>query len=544
MARGLFAAAVGAVALALAAVVLPYLGVPWLERRFAQWATVLASLALAVHPARGEWLAALEARVARLPRWAEWAGLGVGFVFFAGFKLAQHQSLNTTALDLSLYEGVIDSLLRGQGFFTPWLGRSFLSEHTSFILLAWAPAYALWRGPESLLLLQAATTAAAAVPLVALARREGLSRLEALVLGAAFLLNPILWKGFVYDVHPELLLPLLVAGFTWAAVSQRWGAFFALGVLALSVKEDAALVVAPVCLWLLSRRRGPRWPLVAMSVVAAAWMVLALRVVIPWASGDALRSSRFLEERYGHLGRSELEVVWTALTQPARWGEWLLARPTLEFFSGLGFTPVLQPLATLAALPQLVLNRATQYPTQSALGAYYAVPAFTVLLVAVPAAAAKARARWGSWAAVVVAASLAWPTAVQVAPAAWLWPLPSDGPAREALSRLDVSGGVCTQSMLAPHLPLTAAIELMPRCSPGARVLLFAPSKYEPVAVREPIAQVAREALAGAYGATFVNPTLVVLEQGARGALDGEARRRLGLEGEPAAVAPAATVPP
>lgn len=525
MARALLAGAGVALGLALGAIVLPYLGVPWLEQRFAQWATVLVTLALVVHPARGAWLAALEARVERLPRWVEWVGLAALTACFAGYKLTQHLSLNTTALDLSLFESVVDSLVRGQGFFTPWLGRSFLSEHTSFILLAWAPVYALWRGPESLLLLQAVTTAGAAVPLVALARREGLSRLEASVLGATALLNPILWKGFVYDVHPELLLPLLVSAFAWAAVAKRWAAFFVFGALVLAVKEDMALVVAPLCLWLVTRRAGPWWPPVVLGAASLAWMAFAVRVVIPWASGDALRASRFLEERYGHLGHTEVEVVWNTLTHPGWWVEWLFARPSLEFFTGLGFTPLLQPVAALASLPQFFLNRATQYPTQSLLGAYYPLPAFTVLLVAVPAAAAKAKARWGGWAAVVVALSLAWPTAMQVTPAPWLWPLPSDGPARAALARLDVSGGVCTQSMLAPHLPLGAAIELMPRCAPGTRVLLFSPSKYEQVAVRESITQLAREALAGEYGATFVNPSLVVLERGAKGPLDVEARR-------------------
>lgn len=528
MARGLLAGAGGALALALAAMLGTYLGAPWLEHRFAQWAAVLASLALVAHPTRAEWLGRFEARVERLPGWAGAAALGAALVVFGGFKVAQHLSLNTTALDLSLYQSVVDSLVSGRGFTSSLLQRSFLSEHASFVLVTWAPFYLAWPSPLALLLLQAATTALAAVPLAALGRREGLSRLEAGALAGAFLLNPILWKGFVYDVHPELMLPGLLAATAWAARASRWPLFFLFGLLALSVKEDTALVVAPVCLWLVARRGTARWPPLALAALSLAWMLVALRWVIPTAGDGVPRESRFLLERYGHLGASYGEIVINVLTHPAWWGEWLFARPSLEFIAGLGFTPLLEPLAALAALPHFLLNRATSYGVQRDLFAYYGVPAFSVLLVAAPAAAARAKRRFGTAGALVVGLSLAWPTAMQVTPASWLWPLGSDGPARARLRAVEATGGVCSEPMLVPHLAFaaTSPLQLMPACE-GARVLLFSPAKYEPPAVRAAVRALGAEALAGEYGATFASPSLVVLERGAKGPLDAEALRLL-----------------
>lgn len=526
MARGLLAGAGGALALALAAMLGTYLGAPWLEHRFAQWATVLASLALVVHPARAEWLGDLEARVERLPPWVGLAGGLLGLTCLVGFKFAQHLGLRTTTLDLSLYESVVASLLRGDGFFSPWLGRSFLTEHASPVLVAWLPFYVAWRGPEALLFAHALGTAAAVVPLVALARREGLSRLEAWLLGAAYFLNPVIWRAFAFDVHPELLIPLGVLTMTWAAVARRWGLFFLAGAASLAIKEDVALVVAPVCAWLAFRGSGPRWPLVSLAGLALAWMVVALRAVIP--AGTSGETSRFLGERYGHLGASYGEVLLNVLQHPGWWVEWLAGRPSRELFASLGLVPVLQPVATLMALPQLFLNRATLYPAQSGLTLYYGLPAFTVLLVAVPAAALVAKRRLGSWGAVVVVLSLAWPTSRQVTPAPWPWPRDTDAPARAALARVDVSGGVCAQWGLPPHLPAAArqAFQLMPACE-APRVFLFSPAGTRDPDVRARDFALGRAALAGEYGATFANPSLVVLERGAKGPLDTEALRLL-----------------
>lgn len=525
MARGLLAGAGGALALGLAAMLGTWLGAPWLEHRFAQWATVLASLALVVHPARAEWLARFEARVERLPRWAGVAAVLLGVTCLVGFKFAQHLGLRTTTIDLTLYESVVAALLRGDGFFSPWLGRSFLSEHASLVLLAWVPFYAAWQGPEALLLAHALGTGAAVVPLVALARQEGLSRLEAWLLGAAFLLNPLLWRAFVFDVHPELLLPLGVVTMTWAAVARRWWPFFFAGVASLLVKEDAALVVAPVCGWLVVRGLGPRWRLLSMAGLSLGWMLFALRVVLPHAGAEV---SHFLGERYGHLGATYGEVLVNVLQHPSWWVEWLTGRPAREFFAALGLTPVLQPVATLMSLPQLFLNRATLYPAQSALTVHYGLPAFTVLLAAVPAAALVAKRRVGSWGAVVVVLSLAWPTTRQVTPAPWPWPRDTDAPARAALSRVDVAGGACAQWTLPPHVPAAArqALQLMPECQ-APRVFLFSPAGTGDPDVRARDFALGRAALAGEYGATFASPSLVVLERGAKGPLDAEALRLL-----------------
>jgi hypothetical protein len=515
--------------LGVLAVVLARAVAPWLEQRFVQWAFVFASLGVGLHPSRDAWLAALERRLGDAPRWAAPVAVAAAAAGFGGLKLAQHWSFHTTALDLSLYTSVVESLVSGRGFWTPWLGRSFLSEHASFVLLAWAGPYAVWRSPESLLVVHAAMTALAGWTLAGLGRAEGLTRVEAAVLCLAFWCNPVLWRGLLMDVHPELLWPLCTTALAWAALRARWGAFVVAGVVALSLKEDAGLVVAPLCAWLLTRRPAARRPLVGMAVASVAWSAFALLVVIPWAS-PAGGSSRFLGERYGHLGASVPDIVWNALTHPGWWGEWLLGRPVLELYAGAGVTALVQPLAALAALaalPQLVLNRATDYAVQRNLGLYYGVPAFAVLVAAAPAAVAWARARLGAWAGFAAALSLAWPTARQVTPPPVLWPSRDDAVARRVLRELD-ERPTCVQSVVAPHLPASrwAAQGLLPACGVSERLVL-APGKPEEAHLIEAVRARALEALEGGFSARFVSRTLVVLERGPPGPLDGAARATL-----------------
>ena len=87
----------------------------------------------------------------------------------------------------------------------------------------------------------------------------------AAALAAGFLLYPALTWATWWNFHPELVaIPLLLGGFL-LTTQDRIGPAAAVVLTTLLVKEDAALVVVPMALWLgwtrmWSRRLALAWP--------------------------------------------------------------------------------------------------------------------------------------------------------------------------------------------------------------------------------------------------------------------------------------------
>ena len=103
------------------------------------------------------------------------------------------------------------------------------------------------------------------------------------MLAASYLLNPALQNGNMEQFHPEALQVLIITLAICAALEWKPVLLGTMVVLALLVKEDAALLVVPLGLWVLWRRNR----VFGLSIVAGAvlWAGIANEVIIPasWA---------------------------------------------------------------------------------------------------------------------------------------------------------------------------------------------------------------------------------------------------------------------
>jgi uncharacterized membrane protein len=136
-----------------------------------------------------------------------------------------------------------------------------------------------------LLVLQSCLLAAAAIPIYLLARRWTASTTLATALAAAYLLNPALQNGNLEQFHPECFLVLSVALAIYAAVEGK-PVLLAVAVAAsLLVKEDTALLMVPLGVWVWWRR-DRSWG-IAIIAASVAWMAFAYGVVIEALLGTA-----------------------------------------------------------------------------------------------------------------------------------------------------------------------------------------------------------------------------------------------------------------
>ncbi|MBV8149114.1 MAG: DUF2079 domain-containing protein [Candidatus Eremiobacteraeota bacterium] len=160
--------------------------------------------------------------------------------------------------DLGTFLQTAANLIHGSSWnFGEW--RPHLEVHDSWILFVLAPFIALAPRAETMLVLQVIVVAAAAIPLVLLARDIGVSPRAANLLGIAYLLTPSA-QGLAYDNFSENVFVPLLAFSTARAARSRSLTWALVGTqLLMAVKEDEILFVAwfaLACFFFWDRRLG------------------------------------------------------------------------------------------------------------------------------------------------------------------------------------------------------------------------------------------------------------------------------------------------
>jgi uncharacterized membrane protein len=255
------------------------------------------------------------------------------------------------------------------------MGRNLFGDHTSFILLLAVPLYWVWPHAQTLLVLQTCLLAAAAVPIYLLALRRTKSGLIATALAAAYLLNPALQNGNLEQFHPEAFLVLSVALAIYAAVESKPVLLTGAVVATLLVKEDTALLIIPLGVWVYFRRNRA-WGL-TMVAAAAAWAVFAYEVVI----ATLLGTTSFYSNRipFGSLGG----LATTVVAHPVRF--WRYARSQGRLFylwqmgAAFGFGFVLAPELAAVALLTVSENVLSTFPYMHQILYHYSMPTVPVL---------------------------------------------------------------------------------------------------------------------------------------------------------------------
>lgn len=222
-----------------------------------------------------------------------------------------HLALRTNAYDLSVFDYALwssGSLGLGQ---VPFMGHSLFSHHFMPTLLALWPLYQLAPSPMTLLVIQLAAYALAAVLLYRLMPRD-VPTLTALALLAAFLFGRRSHSAIASHFFVEGLEPLLIFAMLLAWRARRYLVAVAAGVLALGCKEDMPLYLATygaaMFLWE-SRPRGA-----AIVAGAAVWLLVALQIAVPAARrhDNLPPASPFVEASFGSseaLGRTAERVT-------------------------------------------------------------------------------------------------------------------------------------------------------------------------------------------------------------------------------------------
>ena len=213
------------------------------------------------------------------------AGTALAAAVFAAVSILRHEDLQSSS-DLALYDQAVWHYSRFEVPRTTVLLRlpNVLGDHFDPILVLLAPLYWIWSDVRMLLVAQALLIAASAVPVFAYCASK-VGRHAALALAAAYLIFWGVHSAVVFDFHNIAFAPLLIACLVLAADRERWAWFFVLVIPLLAVKEDQAVLVAFLGLYLLARRSW--WQGAATLAIGVGWFVIVTRLLLPWAGGGA-----------------------------------------------------------------------------------------------------------------------------------------------------------------------------------------------------------------------------------------------------------------
>lgn len=288
--------------------------------------------------------------------------------------------------DSAMYEEHLWNLLHGKGFRSYLDQGLFLGEHIQFIHVLLIPVYVLFPSHLTLELCETLALASGAFPIYWMTRRRTGSPEAATALAICYLLYPPMhFLDIEIDLktfRPEAFgIPLLLLTLDQFDRGRVRSFLLLLTFTTLTVKEDYAIVVSSLGLWMLVEEIGARsWVLGAgqkkprppassesltpsvsrlflplgLIVGGAVYLKAALATIVWFRSGVEVHYAGY----FTRFGNSTSEIIWTMLTDPlfvlgefATWNTLLYA---LMLLVPLAFLPLFTT-RIIAALPLFVL---------------------------------------------------------------------------------------------------------------------------------------------------------------------------------------------
>ena len=345
-------------------------------------ACVLILLLLAVYAMRG-WQKRAEAKTAHRPcaPWPLWVTMGLSVLFFlfvSVWSVCRVYSFRTPTYDFGLFSQMFYHM-KESGLPLTTLERdgllSHFAVHVSPIYYLMLPLYCLFPRPETLQVLQALVMVSAVIPLWMLCRLHGLTGVQGMLLCGMFLLFPAFVGGVGYDLHENCFLTTLILWLFYGIRKKQGFTICICALLTLSVKEDAAVYVAVIGLWLFLKtllqgnRRSTRDLLTGFALLSASLIWFFLVTGYLKTQGDGVMAYRYNNFMYDS-DSSLPSVVRSVILNPMKTVFECVDKEKLPYLA-LTLLPLLGlPLLTrryeryLLLIPYILINLMSDYSYQ------------------------------------------------------------------------------------------------------------------------------------------------------------------------------------
>lgn len=182
-------------------------------------------------------------------------GLSIAFFLFVScWTVGRVYSFSTPTFDFGIFCQMFYNM-KESGLPITTVERdgmlSHFAVHVSPIYYLLLPFYALVPTPATLQVLQAAVITSAVIPLWKIGRHHSLTGAQRTLVCAVLLLYPAYSGGTSYDIHENCFLTPLLLWLFYGIDRKNTAITATAAILTLMVKEDAAVYVAVIALWLI-----------------------------------------------------------------------------------------------------------------------------------------------------------------------------------------------------------------------------------------------------------------------------------------------------
>ena len=307
--------------------------------------------------------------------WLAAGGTAVFFLLVSVWTVCRVWSFSTPSYDFSIFAQMFHSM-RTTGLPMTTIERdgllSHFAVHMSPIYYLMLPFYWLIPTPATLQVLQAAVLASAAYPLWKLGKHHGIHPMPRAILCLVMLLYPAYAGGASYDIHENAFLTPLILWLFWGIDRKNTLMTAVFAALTLMVKEDAAVYVAVIALYLLLRSllRKETWGKTAGgAMLLGAVLYFAAVTGYLAQSGDGVMTYRYQNFMYDGSD-SLVTVIKAVLLCPMKAVFECVDKEKLEFIA-LTMLPLAGlPLLTrryeryLLLIPYVLVNLMSDYQYQ------------------------------------------------------------------------------------------------------------------------------------------------------------------------------------
>ena len=307
------------------------------------------------------------------------AGLSVCFFLFVSvWTVGRIYSFSTPTYDFGIFSQMFYHMKESGLPMTTVERDGLLSHfhvHVSPIWYLLLPFYSLIPTPVTLQVLQAAVIASAVIPLWKIGKHHGLSGAGRMLICAVLLLYPAFSGGTSYDIHENCFLTPLILWLFYGIDKKNTAVIAIFTLLTLMVKEDAAVYVAVIALWLIVKTalrfgKSEHDSLVTGIAMLAVSLIYFLLVTSFLAKiGDGVMTYRY--DNFIYDGSSSLiTVIKSVILNPMKAVYECVDKEKLRFIA-LTMLPLLgMPLLTrryeryILLIPYVLVNLMSDYQYQ------------------------------------------------------------------------------------------------------------------------------------------------------------------------------------
>ncbi|MGN0268257.1 MAG: DUF2079 domain-containing protein [Lachnospiraceae bacterium] len=252
---------------------------------------------------------------------------------------------------------------------------SHFAVHVSPIYYLMLPFYLMLPTPATLQVLQAAVITSAIIPLWKIGKHHGLTGAQRMLICALLLLYPAYSGGTGYDIHENCFLTPLILWLFYGIDRKNTAIIAAAAMLTLMVKEDAAVYVAVIALWLIVktilrfRKTDVRNLMIGLTLLALSlgWFFLVTSYLS--TNGDGVMTYRY--QNFMYDGSSSLiTVIKSVILNPMKAVYECADTEKLHFIAMTQLPLLGLPLMTrryeryLLLIPYILVNLMSDYTYQ------------------------------------------------------------------------------------------------------------------------------------------------------------------------------------